>query len=79
MLIVIVSNKITSQVYGTRYAEFSKTQYRKHPTISPPPNISRPPNIRDVPDPDTCIRYPVKFRHPALSGINLPDIYRIVL
>jgi hypothetical protein len=35
--------------------------------------------IRDVPDPDTGIRYPVKFRHPALSGINLPDIYRIVL
>ena len=34
---------------------------------------------RDVPDPDTGIRYPVKFRHPALSGINLPDIYRIVL
>ena len=32
---------------------------------------------RDVPDPDTG--YPVKFRHPALSGINLPDIYRIVL
>jgi hypothetical protein len=35
--------------------------------------------IRDVPDPDTGIRYPVKFRHPALSGIRykfagyLPD------
>jgi hypothetical protein len=29
---------------------------------------------RDVPDPDTGIQYPVKFRHPALSGINLPDI-----
>ena len=35
--------------------------------------------IRDVPDPDTGIRYPVKFRHPALSGIQykfagyLPD------
>jgi hypothetical protein len=34
---------------------------------------------RDVPDPDTGIRYPVKFRHPALSGIRykfagyLPD------
>jgi hypothetical protein len=34
---------------------------------------------RDVPDPDTGIRYPVKFRHPALSGIQykfagyLPD------
>ena len=25
------------------------------------------------------IRIPVKFRHPALSGINLLDIYRIVL
>ena len=24
---------------------------------------------RDVPDPDTGIRYPVKYRHPALSGI----------
>ena len=36
-------------------------------------------NLRDVPDPDTSIRYPVKFRHPALSGINLPDIYRIKL
>ena len=36
---------------------------------------------RDVPDPDTGIRYPVKFRHPALSGIRykFPDIYRIVL
>ena len=36
-------------------------------------------NLRDVPDPDTSIRYPVKFRHPALSGIRykfagyLPD------
>jgi hypothetical protein len=29
--------------------------------------------------PDTGIRYPMKFRHPALSGINLPDIYQIVL
>ena len=34
---------------------------------------------RDVPDPDTGIPYPVKFRHPALSGIRykfagyLPD------
>jgi hypothetical protein len=34
---------------------------------------------RDAPDPDTGIRYPVKFRHPALSGIRykfagyLPD------
>jgi hypothetical protein len=34
---------------------------------------------RDVPDPDTGIQYPVKFRHPALSGIRykfagyLPD------
>jgi hypothetical protein len=34
---------------------------------------------RDVPDPDTGIRYPVKCRHPALSGIRykfagyLPD------
>ncbi len=24
---------------------------------------------RDVPDPDTSIHYPVKFRHPALSSI----------
>ena len=35
--------------------------------------------VRDVPDPDTGNRYPVKFRHPALSGIRykfsgyLPD------
>ena len=35
--------------------------------------------FRDVLDPDTGIRYPVKFRHPALSGIRykfagyLPD------
>jgi hypothetical protein len=34
---------------------------------------------RDMPDPDTGIRYPVKFRHPALSSIRykfagyLPD------
>ena len=25
---------------------------------------------RDVPDPDNTIRYPVKFRHLALSGIR---------
>jgi hypothetical protein len=36
---------------------------------------------RDVPDPDTGIRYPVNLdiRHYPVSGINLPDIYRIVL
>ena len=27
-------------------------------------------SVRDVSDPDTGIRYPVKFRHPALSGIR---------
>ena len=26
---------------------------------------------RDVPDPDSTIRYPVKYRHPALSGIRV--------
>ena len=26
---------------------------------------------RDVPDPDSTIRYPVKCRHPALSGIRV--------
>ena len=25
---------------------------------------------RDVPDPDNTIQYPVKYRHPALSGIR---------
>ena len=29
--------------------------------------------IRDVPDPDTSIRYPVKFRYPVVSGKILPD------
>ena len=28
-------------------------------------------NGRDVPDPDSTIRYPVKCRHPALSGIQV--------
>ena len=28
-------------------------------------------NSRDVPDPDSTIRYPVKCRHPALSGIRV--------
>ena len=27
--------------------------------------------IRDVPDPDSTIRYPVKCTHPALSGIRV--------
>ena len=27
--------------------------------------------LRDVPDPDSTIRYPVKYRHPALSGIRV--------
>ena len=27
--------------------------------------------VRDVPDPDSTIRYPVKCRHPALSGIRV--------
>ena len=26
---------------------------------------------RDVPDPDTSIRNPVKFRHPSLSGVRV--------
>ena len=28
-------------------------------------------SIRDVPDPDSTIRYPVKCRHPVLSGIRV--------
>ena len=28
-------------------------------------------HIRDVPDPDSTIRYPVKCTHPALSGIRV--------
>ncbi len=28
-------------------------------------------HVRDVPDPDNSIWYPVKFRHPALSGIRV--------
>ena len=28
-------------------------------------------HTRDVPDPDTGIRYAVKFRHPALSSIRV--------
>ena len=35
-------------------------------------------HIRDVPDPDTSIRYPVKFHYPVVSGKILPDIYRII-
>ena len=27
--------------------------------------------IRDVPDPDSTIRYPVKCRHPVLPGIRM--------
>ena len=27
--------------------------------------------LRDVPDPDSTIRYPVKCRHPILSGIRV--------
>ena len=27
-------------------------------------------SYRDVPDPDTSIRYPVKFRYPVVSGIR---------
>ena len=27
--------------------------------------------VRDVPDPDSTIRYPVKCRHPVLSGIRV--------
>jgi hypothetical protein len=34
---------------------------------------------RDVPDPDTGIRYKLDIRHYPVSGTNLPDIYRIVL
>ena len=28
-------------------------------------------NCRDVPDPDSTVRYSVKRRHPALSGIRV--------
>ena len=38
-------------------------------------------NIKDVPDPDTGIRYPVNFCYPVdypVSGKILPDIYRII-
>ena len=37
---------------------------------------------RDVPDPDSTIRYPVKCRHPAPSGIRVKFagyLYRVVL
>ena len=34
-------------------------------------NYGCPKGSRDVPDPDSTIRYPVKCRHPALSGIRV--------
>ena len=34
-------------------------------------NYGCPKGSRDVPDLDSTIRYPVKCRHPALSGIRV--------
>ena len=34
-------------------------------------NYGCPKGSRDVPDPDSTIRYLVKCRHPALSGIRV--------
>ena len=58
---------------------FVRQEYNKHMTTKDLISAWTRPCIRDVPDPDSTIRYPVKCRHPALSGWNSPDIYRIVL
>ena len=36
-----------------------------------PQEVNASVRARDVPDPDSTIRYPVKCRHPAPSGIRV--------
>ena len=47
-------------------------------TLKKTTNLTKP-TTRDVPDPDTSIRYPVRFRYPVASGKILPDIYQIII